>query len=226
VHLFVSDGFNIQIERPFQQSITRSFFLLTKDSLVDLAKQQDGTLPVINKRVNFEGGGLISMERDYSRISLETDKFLEYLKEDHIDAIADKVDKTKDTQKERYSRCIKALVQSGDVYTDTLYKKITGQAFEVILLQNPYRLHKGDTLQAKVFFQHKPLAGKTITARNRTGSKSTIELTAKTNKNGICSFPIIRTGDWFLHATYMIPCPDKWDSDWESFWTSYSFGVN
>jgi uncharacterized GH25 family protein len=226
IHLFVSDGFNIQLERPIQKPVTKKFELITTDSDVDLTTQSDQILPVINRKVNFDGGGLIHMERNYSRITLETNKFLEYLNEEHIENIADKVDKTKANQKERYSRYIKTLVQSGDLYHDTLYKKITGQAFEIVLLQNPYTLHKGDSLKAKILFQNKPFTGKIITARNRIGDQTTIALTAKTDGNGICSFLIGRNGDWFLHATHMISCPDTSDSDWESFWTSYSFPID
>lgn len=155
----------------------------------------------------------------------ETDKFFEYLKEDHIDGVADKVDKRKTEQKERYSRYVKCLLQSENVFTDNLYKKITGQEFEIILLQNPYTLHIGDKLSAQVFFHGKPVASKTITARNRIGNESATVQKAVTDKNGICQFTLTRKGEWFLHATYMIPCPDKQDSDWESFWTSYSFAV-
>ena len=32
-------------------------------------------------------------------------------------------------------------------------------------------------------------------------------------------------GDWFIHATHMIPCPDQQDALWESHWASYSFGI-
>jgi len=86
-------------------------------------------------------------------------------------------------------------------------------------------LHTGDLLEAQVFFMDKPLGNKVITARNRTGNQNTLFLTSRTDKNGICSFKLPRNGEWFLHATQMIPCPDKTDSNWESFWTSYSFEI-
>lgn len=226
MHLFVADGFNIQQERPFQKTVTKKFELITKDSTVDLSLQANGSFPIINRKVDFEGGGLIHLERDYARISLTTDKFFDYLKEDNIDDIAHRVDKTKKEQKERYTRYIKSLVQSEENYSDTLYKKNTGQLFEIILLQNPYTLNVGAILQARVLFQGKPLAGKIITARNRMSNKPAISLYARTDLNGICSFKITSKGDWFFHATYMIPCPDKLDSDWESFWTSYSFRID
>ena len=226
VHLFVADGFNIQLERPFQKTITKKFELITKDSTIDLnAITPNAAFPVVNRTVGFEGGGLLHMERDYARIALTTPKFLAYLKEDHIENIVTTVDKNKALQKERYTRYIKALVQSGDVYNDTLYKQITGQNFEIVLLQNPYNLHESATFKAQVFFMSKPLTGKIITAQNRIGNKKVITIASRTDGNGICSFKLPRKGEWFLHATHMIACADKQDSDWESFWASYSFEI-
>ena len=225
LHLFVADGFNIQAERPFQKSITKSFELITKDGRTGLATTESGALPIVNRKVDFEGGGLVHLERGYARISLPTATFFDYLKEDHLDGIASQVDRSKKEQRERYTRYIKCLVQSGNKYNDTIYKTQTGQAFEIILLQNPYTLKTGDVLRAKVLFTGKPLINKTITARARTGSEASSFLTSTTNTNGICSFTINRKGEWFLHATHMIVSPDKTDSDWESFWTSYSFEI-
>lgn len=227
MHLFVADGFNVQLERPMQTSITKKFELLNQNGVTDLlAVTSDGALPIINSKVDFEGLGLIQLERDYSKITLPTAKFLDYLNEDHIEYIAALIDTSKKEQNERYTRYIKALVQSGKVQDDTLYKTITGQNFEIILLQNPYLLHKGNTITAQVFFMGKPLANKIITARNRIGNEPAIALTSRTNNNGICSFKIARSGDWFIHATHMIACADKKEADWESFWTSYSFGID
>jgi uncharacterized GH25 family protein len=226
VHLFVADGFNIELERPMQTAITKKFEMITENGTIDLlATTDNGSLPVINRKADFDGLALIHTERDYARITLPTAKFLSYLKEDHIENIKVKNDSSKKFQRERYTRYIKCLVQSGKIKKDTLYKTITGQNFEIVLLQNPYLLQKGDVLKAQVFFTGKPLTNKLITARNRTGSEPATAFTSRTNANGICSFQIKRKGDWFIHATHMIPCPDKADADWESFWSSYSFGI-
>jgi hypothetical protein len=226
MHLFVSDGFNIQLERPMQKEIIKNFELITERGTTDLlSSTKEGALPVVNIKVDFEGLGLLQMERDYARITLPTDKFLSYLKEDHIENISVKIDHAKKFQRERYTRYLKALVKSGNENKDTLYKKRTGQNFEIMLLQNPYMLHKGDVLKVQILFMGKPLANKIITARNRIGSENPIALTSRTDAKGICSFKIMRRGEWFIHATQMIPYVDKTDSDWESFWTSYSFEI-
>lgn len=71
----------------------------------------------------------------------------------------------------------------------------------------------------------KPLVNKVLTARNITLNKPSMHLlqepTAKTSV--LLSLAVRVTG--FIHSTHMIPYPDKADSDWESFWASYSFGL-
>lgn len=226
VHLFVADGFNIQLERPLQKEAIQKFELISKNGTTDLLLHQaDQTLPIVNTKVDFDGLGLIHMERDYARISLATKKFKEYIKEDHLENISVGNDAATKMQRERYTRYLKILVQSGKDTTSDLYKKTIGQNFEIVLLQNPYLLHKGNVLQAKILFMGKPLVNKIITARNRIGNENTMVATSRTDAKGICTFKLLRKGEWFIHATHMIPCLDKTDSDWESFWASYSFEI-
>lgn len=226
VHLFVADGFNVQLERPLQKKVTRKFEMLTANGTTDLlSTNAEGAFPVIERVVDFDGLALIHLERDYSRIALTTKKFREYLKEDHIENINVSMDGDDKLQREKYSRYIKTLVLSGNDSKGDVYKKIIGQNLEIVLLQDPYKLAKGHTLQAQILFMGKPLANKVITARNRTGNESAQFSKSRTDSKGICSFKITRSGEWFIHVTQMIAVADKTDSDWESFWASYSFQV-
>jgi uncharacterized GH25 family protein len=174
--------------------------------------------------VDFKGLGLIHMERDYAKITLSNDKFKSYLQGDNIENIK-MDDSTKTEQTERYTRYIKTLIQSNPKSKDNIYKTIVGHNLEIILLQNPYELGQGDWISAKVLFMGKPLTNKVITARNRIGNEPAIFQYSRTDEKGICSFKLEREGDWFFHATHMIPSTAKDEADWESFWTTFSFGI-
>ena len=225
LHLFVADGFNVELERPVQKSITKKFELISENGKTDLLSMlEDAALPVLDMKVDFKGLGLIHMERDYARITLPNEEFKRYLQVDNIENI-DIDDATKTEQSEKYTRYIKALVQSNPKTNDTTYRTVVGHNFEIVLLQNPYELSQGDWINAKVLFMGKPLKNKVITARNRNGSEPSISQYARTDNDGICSFKLERQGDWFFHATHMIPSPDRKDADWESFWTAFSFGL-
>jgi uncharacterized GH25 family protein len=225
LHLFVSDGFNIQLERPLQKSITKSFKLLSENGETDLLKSlEDNSLPIYNMDVDFKGLGLFYMERDYASNTLPNEEFKDYLIGDNIENIQIDVS-TKTEQTERYTRYIKSLIQSNPNLNDSIFKTVVGQNFEIVLLQNPYELEVGEWISAQVFFMGEPLKNKVITARNRIGNKSAAYQYSRTDESGLCSFKLEREGDWFIHATHMIPSRDKNKSDWESFWTTFSFGI-
>lgn len=225
VHLFVADGFNIQLERPIQKAITKKFEMINENGKIDLmADKKDGELPVLNRKVDFNGLALIHTERDYAKITLSNEKFKEYLKEDKIENITID-DTTKNEQRERYTRYLKLLVQSETKEIDTLYKTVLGQNLEIVLLQNPYTLKVGDSLQVQILFMGKPLGLKNVTLQNRTGNEAATVQTSRTDSKGICSFVLKREGEWFVHLTHMIACPEPKEADWESFWATFSFGM-
>ncbi len=224
LHLFIADGLNIQHEKPLQKNITKKYVLINEKGKIDLLKTTaDAKLPIAEFKVDFKGLGLIVMERDYVEIALPNNKFLEYLKSDHIEDI--KIDRSKPEQKERYTRYIKTLIQSNLKLNDTLYRSTVGAKFEIVLLNNPYLLQKGNRLKAKVLFDGKPLANKVITARNRVDNEPAIADYSRTDQNGICSFKLKREGEWLIHTTHMVSYSDKNLADWESFWATFSFGV-
>lgn len=225
LHLFVADGFNIELERPFQEKITNKFELINENGKKDLStKTKDGNIPIIEIDVDFKGLGLIHMERDYARITMSNEKFKDYLQGDNIENIV--IDENKKLeQTERYTRYIKALVQSNIKTNDSVHKVIVGHNLEIVLLDDPYKKRIGDWINAQIFFLGKPLENKVITARNRLGNQAASFQYSRTNQEGICSFKIERAGDWFIHLTHMIKSRDINDSDWESFWATYSFGI-
>lgn len=225
LHLFVADGFNIELERPVQKSVTKKFEMINENGKTDLLKiVEEGALPILNMDVDFQGLGLIHLERDYARMTLPNKKFQSYLEVDNIENIKIN-DSTRTEQSEKYTRYIKTLIQSNPKPNDEIYKTIVGHKFEIILLQNPYKLKKGNWITAKVFFMGKPLSDKVITARNRIGNESATFQYSRTDDKGICSFKLEREGIWFLHSTHMIASPDRTGTDWESFWTTFSFGI-
>ena len=220
---FVTWGFNVISERPMEKSV-KSLKITTENGTKDLMSHtKEGAIPFVFTEVDFNGLGLIEAEKDYSFISIENKGFKEYLEADHIENIT--IDESKKEQTERYARFIKSLVQSGPVKNDDLYKKMVGHPYEIILLQNPYKLKKGDWFKAQVFIDGKPMVGKVIVARNRVGGELPTYQLSRTDDKGICSFKLDREGDWTLTTTHLFPSRDKSKSDWESYWASYTFGT-
>jgi len=123
LHLFVSDGFNIEAERPFKKSIIKNFELISEKGKTDLLNSAvEGKFPILEMDIDFKGLGLIHMSRDYAQITMQNDKFKDYLRVDNIENIT--IDTTKKQQTERYTRYLKTLIQSDRKENDSIYKMV------------------------------------------------------------------------------------------------------
>ncbi len=227
MHLYVGDGLiKDREERPFQLAKTTMFQLFStssqtlnlKTSLVDKA------LPIYKFSAARPGNYLLAMERNWSSVKLEPQKFAAYLREDGLEYVIAERERLGESAKEgreRYSRFIKSLLQVGDKRDET-YKKTVGLKLEITPLENPYAKKVGDQLTFQVTFDGKPLAGRTAFADNRNGA--TQKMT--TDRAGKITLKIDRSSLWLVRLVNMRRCAaDCAEIDWESFWGAYSFGM-
>jgi len=226
VRLYVGDGLiKDREERPFQLAKTTTFQLFSTSNTWDLKSSLvDEALPIYNFSTDRAGNYLLAIERNWSYIKLEPQKFEDYLREDGMEYIIDERRKLGESAKEgreRYARFIKSLLQVGDERDDT-YKKSTGLKLEITPLENPYSKTVGDKLKFQVLFDGKPLASKTVFADNRNGATQKIS----TDREGKVTMKIDRSGLWLVRLVFMRRCTmDCNEADWESFWGAFSFGV-
>lgn len=226
VHLYVGDGLiKDREERPFQLIKTSMFQLFSTAQIWDLkASLIDEALPIYNFSADKSGNYLLAMERNWSYIKLEPDKFEDYLREDGMEYVIAERAKLGESAKqgrERYSRHIKSLLQVGD-RRDATYRKRVGLKLEIVPLENPYAKKIGDRLNFQILFDGRPLTGRTVFADNRAGA--TQKMT--TDKNGQIAVNLDRKGLWLVRLVTMRRCEkDCGEADWESFWGAYSFGV-
>lgn len=226
VHLYVGDGLvKDREERVYQPEKTPMFQLFSTYKTWDLKTSlTEGQMPIYNFSAEKTGNYLLAMERNWSYIKLEAQKFEDYLREDGMEYIIAERAKLGENQKEgreRYSRFIKSLLQVGDKRDDT-YKKLIGLKLEIMPLENPYSKKVGDKLNFQVLFDGKPLANRAIYADNR--NSETQKMT--TDKNGKITVKLDKSGLWLVRLVNMQRCQkDCAEADWESFWGAFSFGV-
>ena len=173
------------------------------------------------------GNHMFALERDWSYIKLEADKFEDYLREDGMEYIIAERAKLGESQKEgreRYSRFIKTLLQIGEK-RDKTFKEKTGLKLDITPLENPYSKKPGDTLTFQVRFDGKPLANRTVFADNRDGETFSKQRFVTTS-DGKIAVKLDRRGTWLVRMVVMQRCKtDCGEADWESFWGAFSFGV-
>lgn len=222
----VGEPFDFELERELQQEMTPQFMLYTKsDSVSLLAASSENVKPVLKMKVNFDGLGLMVMQRNAAYIDETPAAFKKYLEEEHIDGITfDSLKWKKPVVKEKYSRCLKSLVTSGKPGNENLYSKIVGQRLEILLTTNPYLLTANQRVVAKVLWEGKPLASQWITASCKSNKTDSLkEISVLTDKAGIAGFEVDFNTICYLHTIYMLRLKNDAKADYESVWASYSF---
>lgn len=187
----------------------------------------DGQIPIAEISAPKPGNYLITMERNPSVITLAAKKFTAYLQEEGLDEIARQRKQSSEQGKpgrERYSRYLKSLVEVGG-QRDDAFRRVVGHRLEIVPEANPYELKQGDLLRVRVLFEGQPLKGVRVFAHNKERGAIRSQATATTD-DGAASFTLNGSGRWLIRLVHMRRCrTDCSDVDWESFWTSYSFGM-
>lgn len=176
-------------------------------------------------KFSTEGTQLVYFQSQDSFIELEAEKFNAYLKEDGLDDAFDQRKRTNTLDKpakEYYSRFAKVLLQAGSK-TDDTYRKKVGARLEILPLQNPYTLQKGDYLQCQILFDGKPAPHQMVKVWNKVTGRTFLQ-NIYTEKDGTIKFPINAVGHWMVSTVKMIPS-EKPDADWRSMWASLTFGI-
>lgn len=229
VRMFVGESFKSEQEIAYSAKKTAALELVTaKKTFTAFPDLKDGTKPAFAFKAEANTA-VLRVDRDWSSITLKADKFTAYLKEEGLDDIIKARAAAGETDadgKERYRRCLKTIVHAGGDPDDTPTKAV-GQVLEIIPAKNPYSLKVGDELAVKVLFEAKPLAGLKLTAWHRDGDALTT-VTATTDKDGKAVFKLSKSGAWVVRAVHMRRVAEKNPNppaEWESFWTSVTFGV-
>ncbi len=195
---------------------------------------QDDLIPLVpdslagdslNLQFFDEGTAMIAYQSVNRFISLEPDKFLEYLKEDGLDNAIQYREEHHETDsmgRELYQRCAKTIFQVGTLKDDS-YGKYCGLPSEFVPLVNPYALTKGQYMSIRILAGGKPAAGLKVKTWHRVNGKTTRnELLS--DAEGIVRFPVSLNGKWMVSNVVMERLENNEKADWQSYWASLTWG--
>jgi len=171
-----------------------------------------------------EGTHLIAFESNSSFIEMEAEAFLEYLEEDGLDYIIRQRAENgtlNSPARELYARCAKTLLQAGNK-TDDTYMQFANLTLEIMPLQNPYDLKKGDEMFFQVLYEGKPMGDTLVKVWNRKDGQTLLQ-NIYTESNGIMSTRLSNAGNWMISCVRMVP-GDGENADYQSYWASLVFG--
>lgn len=124
--------------------------------------------------------------------------------------------------REIYSRRAKALVQVGDVITDTVSKPI-GQTLEIVPTINPYLLKADEPLRARIWFHGRPLVGASVVLESL-GPQAIHGTPIVSDKDGLVTFQHPGAGAWKINVVWSYPITDP-RADYETIFASLTFGM-
>ncbi len=215
--------------RPFTRDLVTAFCDISASSRIDEYSRVHATASeshTLSLPLSGAGTHLLAVDTIAKPITLEAEKFNDYLREDgldHILALRAERGQEKSPGRELYRRCVKTLVRVGAA-SDTTYATRTGQRLEIVPRADPFRLRPGGSLGFTVFFDDQPLAGALVRAWHRQGDKLT-ELPARTAADCTVAFTLPSAGDWMISVVHMVPLAEAPGYDWQSYWGNLTFAV-
>lgn len=223
-------GMDFQGEpRPFTCELVTAFNHFTASGRSDEYSRVPATAvepSTLSLPLAGSGTHLLAVDTIAKSITLEAEKFNDYLREDGLDRVlrlrAER-GQEKSPGRELYRRCVKTLVRVGES-SDTTYATRTGQRLEIVPRADPFATRPGGSLGFTVFFDDQPLAGALVRAWHRQGDKLT-ELPARTAADGTVAFTLPFAGDWMISVVHMVPLVDAPGYDWQSYWGNLTFAI-
>jgi hypothetical protein len=160
-------------------------------------------------------------------ITLEAKDFNAYLAEEGIVPIIElraERGETNKTARERYHKHVKALLQVGDRRSDD-FADTLGYPAELVPVENPYSLVRGDTLRVRALVESKGVPGQVVLAGGRTRAGSRIpQQRAIADESGVAAIRLNRAGRWYVKFIHMEPVQSD-SVDYESKWATMTFEV-
>ena len=126
---------------------------------------------------------------------------------------------------ENYSRRAKSIVQVGPPWMESQEQvtKPVGLPLEIVPEVSPYTEPQPATLPVRVIYEGRPLAGALLKLTHLEQDAAPLE-THLTDHEGRASFVMPKEGTWLLNVIWTKSLPSSRDADFETVFSSLSFG--
>ncbi len=211
--------------------VTRFEAIAPKGAVLDLHEQLRLGQPEEDGDFRFTTLGtyvLVLQTDDRAQTHLPSIRFNDYLKVEGLTpaleqrALRHQMDAD---GSERYSRCAKSIVQVGraDERSQGQVGKAVGLPLEIVPEANPYGVQRPANLPIRVFYQNRPLAAALIKLTNLQDDATPFEVHL-TGDDGRANFTMPTSGAWLLNVIWTRALPPSDEADFETIFSSLSFG--
>jgi uncharacterized GH25 family protein len=175
------------------------------------------------------GTYVLVMETDARAQShLPAIRFNDYLKVEGLTPALEQRERTHRTSadgSENYSRRAKSLVQVGppETASQAQVTEPLGLLLEIVPEQNPYAVPQSATLPVRVVYEGQPLVAALVKLTNLEHDEAPFEMHL-TDREGRAIFAMPTHGAWLLNVIWTKVLPNTRDTDFETVFSSLSFG--
>jgi uncharacterized GH25 family protein len=185
--------------------------------------RQDGDLRFASAGVHV----LVLQTDDRAESHLPALRYNDYLRVEGLTpalALRARTHRTDMDGSENYSRQAKALVQVGPAGgPQAQVLKPVGLPLEIVPERSPYAEPRPTTLPVRVVFEGRPLAGALVKLTDLGHDEAPSE-THLTDGAGRATFAMPARGQWLLNVIWTKPQPTTRETDFETVFSSLSFG--
>jgi uncharacterized GH25 family protein len=211
--------------------ITRFQSIAPKGEVVDLRDQlrlgeasEDGEFRLQNPGAYV----LVLQTDDGAQVHLPSIRFNDYLQVEGLTPALEqraRLHRMDADGSERYSRCAKSIVQVGPSSRGSSEQvtKPVGLPLEIVPEANPYAVPQSAALPVRVIYAGHPLAGALVKLTDLNNDAAPFEVHL-TDHDGRASFAMPNAGKWLLNVIWTKPLPHSEETDFETVFSSLSFG--
>jgi uncharacterized GH25 family protein len=126
---------------------------------------------------------------------------------------------------ENYRRIAKTIVEVGDAQADAQVTRALGLPLEIVPERNPCAMPHATALPVRVDYEQRPLAGALVKLTDLSNDAEPFE-THVTDAEGRAEFTLPAKGAWLLNVIWTKPKPAGSDTEFETVFSSLSFGLD
>jgi uncharacterized GH25 family protein len=213
--------------------ITRFQAIDPEGAIIDVREQLrlGGTADDGDFRLRNPGAYVLVLQTDdHAQTHLPSIRFNDYLNAEGLTPALEQRARLRRTDadgSERYSRCAKSLVQVGQpsAGSQNQVSKPVGLPLEIVPESSPYGVPRSPILPVRVMSAGRPLAGALVKLTDLNNDASPFEVHL-TDHDGRARFTMPNSGAWLLNVIWTKPLPRSEETDFETVFSSLSFGFD
>jgi uncharacterized GH25 family protein len=171
---------------------------------------------------------LVLQTDDRAQTHLPSIRFNDYLKVEGLTPALEQRARSQQMDRdgsERYGRCAKSVVQVGPAGSGSRSPvgKLVGLPLEIVPEADPYSVPRPSSLPVRVIYAGRPLAGALVKLTDLNNDASPFEAHL-TDRDGRATFMMPTSGAWLLNVIWTKVLPRSEETDFETWFSSLSFG--